>query len=253
MAKSIRKNSKTRRPSSTWRIRLRKLVRIAGLVFLGLFLLQLIVIIAFKWIPIPITPLIVFRGIDKSISGEKTGYSKTWKSYDQMSDHIKMAVICSEDQRFFEHYGFDFGAIEKAIEYNEKQQKKGTSKRRGASTISQQTAKNVFLWPSRTWVRKGFEFWFTFWIELIWGKERILEVYLNVVELGDGIYGTEAAARTFWKTSALKLNAERAALLAAALPSPRRYNARKPGPYMQKRQQWILRQMRYNPQLKKKI
>jgi monofunctional biosynthetic peptidoglycan transglycosylase len=253
MAKIIRKNNKIQKPTVPWRNRLRKIGKIVGLIMIGLFLLQLLVIIAFKWIPLPITPLIVMRGIDKSIAGEKTGYSKTWKSFDQMSDHIKLAVICSEDQRFFEHYGFDFGAIEKAMEYNVKQQKKGTTKRRGASTISQQTAKNVFLWPSRTWIRKGLEFWFTFWIELIWGKKRILEVYLNVVELGDGIYGAEAAAQRYWKTSALKLNAERAALLAAALPSPRRYNVSNPGSYMQKRQQWVLRQMRYNQHLKEKI
>lgn len=149
------------------------------------------------------------------------------------------AVIAAEDARFLEHHGFDFEAIDKAIRYNSK----STRRIRGGSTITQQVAKNVFLWPSRSWVRKGVEVYFTGLIELMWSKRRILEVYLNVIELGDGVYGAEAAARTYFKKPAAKLNSSEAALLAAVLPNPRRFQVQKPSSYVRFRQMMIQRRM----------
>lgn len=214
---------------------------------------QIAIIILLRWIPIYFTPLILIRGIEKWQAGEKIGFTKKWVSYGRMHDHLKVAVICSEDQNFFKHRGFDLGAIEKAWDYNERQKKKGKSKRRGASTISQQTAKNVFLWPKRSWLRKALESWFTIHIELLWGKKRILEVYLNVVELGNGIYGAEAAAQKYWKKPASALSKYEAATLATLLPSPRKYSATKPGPYVQQRIQWVLQQMKFNSALYRQI
>jgi monofunctional biosynthetic peptidoglycan transglycosylase len=156
--------------------------------------------------------------------------------------------MASEDQKFYEHNGFDWEAIKKAYEYNAKKKRKRPIK--GASTISQQTAKNVFLWPGRSWVRKGFEVYFTFLIELFWSKERIMEVYLNVIEMGDGVYGAEAASQTYFKKPASKLTKDNAAAIAAILPNPRKYSASKPGPYIQQRKEWIKRNMGYVERLK---
>ncbi len=153
---------------------------------------------------------------------------------DKISDHLILAVIASEDQQFCSHNGFDWAAIGKAQENNARQQQK-----RGASTISMQTAKNAFLWPTRSWVRKGFEAYFTALIEVLWPKERIMEVYLNVAEWGVGIYGAEAASRHYFGISAGALNANQAALLAAALPSPTRSNPRQPSTYLSNRASMI--------------
>ncbi|MBI2269886.1 MAG: monofunctional biosynthetic peptidoglycan transglycosylase, partial [Bacteroidetes bacterium] len=147
-------------------------------------------------------------------------------------------VICSEDQNFLDHHGFDMDAIEKAVKHNKKHKRK-----RGASTISQQTAKNVFLWPGRSWIRKGFEVYFTFLIELCWSKERIMEVYLNVIEMGNGIYGAEAAAKTFFHKPAKSLTSSQSALIAAVLPNPRKFSVAHPSGYVVSRQQWVLQQM----------
>ncbi len=163
---------------------------------------------------------------------------KDWTSLDEISPNMQLAVICSEDQNFFQHHGFDFNAIEKAMEHNEKHKRV-----RGASTISQQTAKNVFLYDGRNWIRKGFEVYFTFLIEVFWSKQRILEMYLNVIEFGDGIYGAEAASEEYFHIPAKKLSRAQAALLAAVLPNPRKYSAKNPSAYIRKRQQWILEQM----------
>ena len=157
---------------------------------------------------------------------------------DEISPNLQLAVLSSEDQNFLTHHGFDFDAIEKAVEHNENHKHK-----RGASTISQQTAKNVFLYDGRNWVRKGVEVYFTFLIETFWNKKRIMEVYLNVIEFGDGIYGAEAASQEFFHTPAKKLSNEQAALLAAVLPAPRKFSAKTPSPYVRKRQEWILGQM----------
>lgn len=156
-----------------------------------------------------------------------------------MHRSLPLAVIASEDQRFMLHNGFAWEAIEKA----RAEHRKG-KRLRGASTISQQTAKNVFLWPARNWLRKGLEVWFTVLIEALWPKERILEVYLNVAEMGKGVFGAEAAAQHCFNRPAVRLTREQSALIATTLPSPRRYDCRKPGPYLQGRQQWVLRQMR---------
>ncbi len=228
---------------------IRRVFKWALKIFLVFLLIQIVTILLFRWVPVPITPLIVIRGYEKLSSGKMIGYHKDWVSWDEISDHSKAAVISSEDQRFLDHYGFDLKAIEKAIEYNEKQQEKGSTKRRGASTISQQTAKNLFLWPGRSWLRKGLEVMYTSLIELLWSKKRILEVYLNIIELGDGVYGVEAASQLYFKKSAAKLNRDEAALLAAVLPSPRKYSATKPGPYIKRRKEWIKRQMRNQPEL----
>ena len=162
-----------------------------------------------------------------------------WRDLDEISSYLPMAVIAAEDQNFASHTGFDLKAIEKAIDHNARGKRV-----RGGSTISQQVAKNLFLWQGRSWLRKGLEAWYTLLVELMWPKQRILEVYVNVAEFGDGIYGAQAAARSYWGKDASRLTAAESARLAAVLPAPRRYNARNPGPYVQRRAQWIQRQMR---------
>ncbi|WP_432277830.1 monofunctional biosynthetic peptidoglycan transglycosylase [Lysobacter stagni] len=163
-----------------------------------------------------------------------------WRDMEDISPYVPLAVVASEDQNFAEHFGFDLQAIEKARKNNAKGRKV-----RGGSTISQQTAKNLFLWSGRSWVRKGIEAWYTLLIEALWPKHRIIEVYVNIVEFGDGVYGAQAAARTFFRKDAGQLTAAEAARMAAVLPSPRRYSITRPGPYVQRRAQAIQRQMRY--------
>jgi monofunctional glycosyltransferase len=175
-------------------------------------------------VPIPVTILM----IDRSLQG--AGIDYRWVPIRDISDELKAAVIASEDANFCRHDGFDFDAIKKAEKYNARHKKK----KRGASTISQQTAKNAFLWPDRSWVRKGFEVYYTFLIETLWPKKRIQEVYLNVVEWGPGIYGAEAAAQYWFRKSAKNLTATEAARLAAILPNPRKYKASRSGPYVVK-------------------
>ena len=210
--------------------------------FVGLSLFSVIV---FKWIPIPVTPLMLIRNVQHVAKGEKLKLKHDWVSIKKISPHMQLAAVCSEDQNFFKHHGFDFGAMKKAM----KEAEKKNGKLRGASTISQQTAKNVFLWPGRSWVRKGLEVWFTGLIELIWGKKRILEVYLNSIEMGNGIYGAEAAAQSYFGTPASKLSKYQAASVIAILPSPRKWSAANPGPYVQSRTQWIIGQMRLHSPL----
>lgn len=163
-----------------------------------------------------------------------------WVPLEQISPKLQLAVVCSEDQNYLKHYGFDFAAIEKAMKSNET-----SGKVRGASTISQQTAKNVFLWPGRSYLRKGVEVYFTLLIELLWSKERIMEVYLNSIEMGKGIYGAEAAAEYWFHKKAIKLTKEECAAIAAILPSPLRYSANPAGAYVEKRKNWISRQMSF--------
>lgn len=162
-----------------------------------------------------------------------------WRDLEDISRYLPMAVIAAEDQNFASHSGFDLKAIEKALDHNARGKRV-----RGGSTISQQVAKNLFLWQGRSWLRKGLEAWYTLLIELMWPKHRILEVYVNVAEFGDGIYGAQAAARSYWRKDAATLSAAESARLAAVLPSPRRYSASRPGPYVQRRAGWIQRQMR---------
>ena len=162
-----------------------------------------------------------------------------WRDLEDISRYLPMAVIAAEDQNFASHSGFDLKAIEKALDHNARGKRV-----RGGSTISQQVAKNLFLWQGRSWLRKGLEAWYTLLIELMWPKHRILEVYVNVAEFGDGIYGAQAAARSYWRKDAARLSAAESARLAAVLPSPRRYSASRPGPYVQRRANQIQRQMR---------
>ena len=186
----------------------------------------------------------VIRCVEQVADGKPLKMKHVWVSKKNISKNLKLAVICSEDQNFVTHMGFDLEAIDKAIEESKTRNKRV----RGASTISQQTAKNVFLWPGRSWLRKGLEVWFTGLIELFWSKERILHVYLNSIEMGNGIYGAGAAAKSYFGTTAAKLSARQAAAIAATLPNPRRYNAANPGPYVSGRISWILGQMQqYGP------
>ncbi len=165
---------------------------------------------------------------------------KTGNRLEDISPNLPLAVVTAEDQKFEEHFGFDLDAIEKAVKYNEKHKGK---KVKGASTISQQTAKNVFLWPGRSWLRKGLEVYFTFLIEILWSKERIMEMYLNVIEMGPGVYGAEAAAHYYFDKPAAKLTKSESATIAAILPNPIRWSASKPTRYIIKKRNWILRHM----------
>lgn len=197
------------------------------------FLLSVFNVLLFRFVNPPVTWLMLKRHFENHLP-----IKQKWESFDNISPNFALAVICSEDQNFKDHWGFDFKAIDKAIVHNEESRHK-----RGASTISQQTAKNVFLWPSRTWVRKGCGAYYTILEEMLWSKKRILEVYMNVVELGHGIYGVEAASEAYFHKPASRLTAEEAALLAASLPNPWRFSARHPSAYMYKRAAWIMRQM----------
>jgi monofunctional biosynthetic peptidoglycan transglycosylase len=212
-----------------------------GLVWaIGLFLLgNILLVLIFRFVPIPASGLMIQRRIE-SWSGEKPYVSHhQWVPLEDISPSLGVAVIAAEDQNFADHFGFDWQAIEKAVQHNEHSRRK-----RGASTVSQQTAKNLFLWSSRSWTRKGLEAWFTLLIEAGWSKRRILEVYLNIVEFGDGIYGAEAAARSFFGKPAKRLTPSEAALLAAVLPNPHKFHAGAPSDYTRGRQAWILGQMR---------
>ena len=207
---------------------------------LWLFAFSIVVVIFFKWVPVPITPLMLIRNIEQLQDDKKLVLKHDWVPIEAISKNLQLAVICSEDQNFLAHNGFDMEAIEKAVKHN----KKG-KRIRGASSISQQTAKNVFLWPQRSWFRKGLEVYFTFLIELFWSKERIMEVYLNSIEMGNGIYGVEAASQFWFKKPAIKLNRNEAAAIAAILPNPLRYRANPATNYIQGRKNWIVRQMNF--------
>jgi monofunctional biosynthetic peptidoglycan transglycosylase len=176
-------------------------------------------------------------------SKKQTDIQHTWKSYNEISYWMPLAIIACEDQKFPHHFGFDFESIEKAIEHNEKVKQGRRKRTKGASTISQQVAKNVFLWQGRSWIRKGLEVYFTFMIEAIWGKKRILEVYLNVAEMGKGVFGIEAAAQKHFRKSAKKLTRTESAKIAASLPNPGKYTVNPPSPYINKRYPWVMRQM----------
>lgn len=216
--------------------KIQKIIRWIVLSFLGS---TIFFVILYRFVPVPITPLMVIRCAQQVGRGEKIRLKHHWVPMKEISPQLGIAVIASEDQRFLEHHGFDFKAIEKAIDEN----KKG-KRRRGASTISQQTAKNVFLWPGSSWLRKGLEVYFTALIELCWSKERIMEVYLNSIEMGDGIYGAEAVAQQHFGRSAKKLTATNSALIAATLPNPLKFSSAHPSRYMLKRQSAIMRQMK---------
>ncbi|MEX0967776.1 MAG: monofunctional biosynthetic peptidoglycan transglycosylase [Bacteroidia bacterium] len=216
-----------------------KLGRLIKRIVVGFFVISIGLVVIYRFVPPPVTPLMITRLFDQAANDQPLRLSKDWKPLEKMSTALPQAVIAAEDQRFLEHWGFDIQAIQKAIEEREKRKRV-----RGASTISQQVAKNVFLWQGRSWIRKGFEVYFTVLIELIWPKRRIIEIYLNVAEMGNGIYGAEMAANTYFNRAAKDVSTAQAALLAAILPSPLRYSATNPSPYIRDRQAWIMGQMR---------
>ena len=205
-------------------------------------------VVLFRYVPVYVTPLMLIRTAEQLSDGREIQLKHNWVSIDAISKNLSLAVVCSEDQKFMDHFGFDFKAIKHSLEAS----LKGTKRLRGASTISQQTAKNVFLWPDRSWIRKGFEVYFTALIELAWSKERILEVYLNSIEMGNGIYGAEAAAQFYFKKNAKILSRTQAAAIAAVLPNPRKYRANPPDSYIKSRIRWIVGQMRLFGTLKLK-
>ncbi|MCX7546535.1 monofunctional biosynthetic peptidoglycan transglycosylase [Xanthomarina sp. F1114] len=219
---------------------LKRLFRFIFKLLVWIIILSIGLVFLYKWVPVPVTPLMLIREVENYQNERPLTWEHDWVSIDKISKNLQLAVICSEDQNFLNHNGFDMDAIEKAYENN----KKG-KRIKGASTISQQTAKNVFLWPERSWFRKGLEVYLTFLIENIWSKERIIEVYLNSIEMGNGIYGAEAAASYWYNKPASKLSQYEAASIAAILPNPLRFKANPASNYIESRKLWIVRQMGY--------
>ncbi|PHM69867.1 monofunctional biosynthetic peptidoglycan transglycosylase [Xenorhabdus kozodoii] len=209
-------------------------------IVVSITVLWFIAVIAFSFLPVPFSMVMIERQISALASINLSYVSRSsWVVQNQISPYMALAVIAAEDQKFPQHWGFDLDAIESAMAYNKKDQKRI----RGASTISQQTTKNLFLWEGRSWVRKGLEAGMTAVLELLWSKKRILTVYLNIAEFGNGIFGVEEAARHYFGKPACQLTASESALLAAVLPNPHRYKVNAPSRYVLQRQQWILRQM----------
>jgi monofunctional glycosyltransferase len=219
--------------------RLRRILLVLLVIVLGLGTLSVAVTILFRFVAPPASALMIERRMDSWRSSRQYSAHYQWVDFERIAPPMAAAVIAAEDQNFSSHHGFDWDAIQRAIDYDE-----NGNKVRGASTLTQQTAKNLFLWPDRNWLRKGFEAYFTVLLESLWGKRRIIETYLNIVEFGDGIYGVEAASQRFFHKSSARLTPEDAALLAAVLPNPHRLRANAPSNYVRERQQWILRQMR---------
>jgi len=218
---------------------LKLILKITSLTTLFFLIVSVVWVLTLRYVNPPFTSLMFLRYFF-DVPKNRT-FERKWKSKADISPSVFKAVVASEDQRFYQHNGFDFEAIKKAMLYNEKKHK--NKKVRGASTISQQVAKNVFLFPSRTWFRKGLEVYFTVLIETFWSKERILEIYVNMIEMGNGIYGVEAASRHYFKKSAKQLSQSESAMLASILPAPRKWSPVKPTPRLIKHQQWVLRQM----------
>ena len=214
---------------------LKKLFCWIGKIILGLWLLSIVMVVVYKYVPVYITPLMVTRTIGQLFHGEDIRMEHKWVPMDKISPYLAQAVIASEDNLFPEHSGFDMQQIKMAMD-----ERKSGKRYRGASTISQQTAKNVFLLPVNSFIRKGLEAYFTVLIEWIWGKERIMEVYLNSIEMGKGIYGAEKVAELHFSKPASRLTASEAALIAATLPNPIKFNSASPSPYIRKRQAQIL-------------
>lgn len=219
--------------------KIKKILKWVVVVFFGSTILS---VVALRFIPVYFTPLMFIRLGEQIAKGEEMKMRHSWVPLDEIAPSLPLAVMASEDAHFMEHHGFDFNAIEKAAKRNMSKKHK---RKLGASTISQQTAKNVFLWPGRTWVRKGFEVYFTALIEMMWSKERIMEVYLNSIEMGDGIYGAEAVAQRHFHCSAKDLSKSECAMIAVSLPNPRKFDSAHPSSYMRKRQSRILREMKF--------
>lgn len=206
---------------------------------LWFFGISLFLVVFFKFVPVPFTPLMVIRGIENKVAGKENVFSHDWEPLENISINLQKAVIASEDGTFLIHNGFDFASMQKAYKSNERGRRI-----KGGSTISQQTAKNVFLWQGRSYLRKGLEAYFTVLIEIIWGKERIMEVYLNSIEMGNGIYGAQAAAEHWYRKDAVNLTPIQAAGIAAILPNPRKFSATSSSTYINNRKAKIMRVMR---------
>lgn len=217
-----------------------KILRFFWLLFLWFNIISFSVVLLFKFVPVPFTPLMGIRALEHNAAGKDMVCSHEWVPIDEISLNLQKAVIASEDGRFLEHWGFDFEAMQKAFKNNQK-----GKRLKGGSTISQQTAKNVFLWQGRSYVRKGLEAYYTVLIELIWGKKRIMEVYLNSIEMGDGVYGAEAAAKHWYRKDAASLTRYEAAGIAAILPNPRKYKASNSSSYINRRKAKISREIGY--------
>ena len=211
-------------------------------IVVAFFASTILSVVALRFLPVVVTPLMLIRCYQQVKAGEDLKLSHDWEPLTNISKDLPIAVMASEDAKFLDHHGFDYEAIEHAAKRNRQHPEK---RKLGASTISQQTAKNVFLWPGRSWVRKGFEVYFTALIELMWPKERIMEVYLNSIEMGNGIYGAQAVAEEHFNTDAKDLTKAQCALIAATLPNPRKFSSKNPSAYMLKRQKRILREMKY--------
>ena len=216
-----------------------KIANWLGQILLAFVIYSLGLTLIYRWVPVYFTPLMGIRLVEQALDKDKElQLVKDWAPIDEISTHMVQAVVAAEDQKFLDHFGFDVEAIQKALAGNQ------TGRNlKGGSTISNQTAKNVFLWPGRNYFRKGLEAYFTLLIELLWSKERIMEVYLNVIETGEGMYGVEAAAQAFYNKQSSQLNRNEAAMIAAVLPNPRPWSPAKPTPYNYQRQSWILRNM----------
>ena len=226
----------------------KKIKRILLWIVVAFFASTILSVIVLRWVPVFFTPLMFIRVAQQISDGKEMTLHHHWVPLEEISPSLSLAVMSSEDARFLEHHGFDYKAIEHAAIRNMKHPEK---RKLGASTISQQTAKNVFLWPGRSWLRKGFEVFFTALIELFWSKERIMEVYLNSIEMGEGIYGASAVAEYHFHKEASQLTREQCALIAATLPNPLRYNSARPSAYVLKRQKRILHEMRFVKPLSK--
>ena len=237
MAKKITSSKKTPTKKRTTG---QKIFRFFWLLFLWFNIISFAVVFLFKFVPVLFTPLMGIRALEHNSAGKDMICSHEWVPIDEISLNLQKAVIASEDGRFLEHSGFDFEAMQKAFQNNQK-----GKRLKGGSTISQQTAKNVFLWQGRSYVRKGLEAYYTVLIELIWGKKRIMEVYLNSIEMGDGVYGAEAAAKHWYRKDASSLTRYEAAGIAAILPSPRRYKASNSSSYINRRKAKISREISY--------
>ena len=235
MRKKITTKTKGNAKISFW-TKLKSFVFKSLLWFFGI---SVFLVILFKFVPVPFTPLMIIRSIEQKLAGKEMTCSHDWVSIDEMSKNFPKAVLASEDGNFIKHNGFDFKAMQKAFKSNNRGRKL-----KGGSTISQQTAKNVFLWQGRSYVRKGFEAYFTFLIELVWGKKRIMEVYLNSIEMGDGVYGVQAAAQHWYGKNAADVTQIQAAGIAAILPNPRKYKASNSSNYINLRKAKIVRVMR---------
>ena len=211
-------------------------------IVVAFFASTILSVVALRFLPVWVTPLMVIRCFQQVSEGRSLKLSHDWEPLENISPSLPVAVMASEDARFLEHHGFDYKAIEHAAKRNREHPEK---RKLGASTISQQTAKNVFLWPGRSWTRKGFEAYFTVLIEVLWPKQRIMEVYLNSIEMGEGIYGAQAVAEEHFGKDAKDLTRSECALIAATLPNPRKFSSKSPSTYMLKRQSRILKEMKY--------